>query len=91
MVSKIIFKSKPMIRAPLMSKVVDPVKILGKNVARKKSCQHLFTKIMYMTATIYKILNATETEFRDGTNTHLIVRMADYRKLSYHCTKSHLG
>ena len=31
-------------------------------------------------ATIYKILSVTETEttYRDGTNTHLIVRMADY-------------
>ena len=33
MVSKIIFISKPMIRAPLMSKVGEPVKIFGKNVA----------------------------------------------------------
>ena len=46
----------------------------------KKSCQHLISKIMYLIATIYKILSVTETKFtyRDGTNSHLIVRMADY-------------
>ena len=70
MVSKIIFKSKPMIRTPfLMSKVDDPVK-----------CSAKLSKIMYVIATIYKILGVTETDFtyRDGANTHLIVRMADY-------------
>ena len=42
--------------------------------------KHLISKIMYVIAAIYKILSVTETEFtyRDGTNTHFIVRMADY-------------
>ena len=48
-----------------MSKVGDPVKILGKNVAWKKSSQHLISKIMYVIATIYTIniiLSVTETD-----------------------------
>ena len=41
---------------------------LAKNVAWKKSCQHLITKIMYVTATVYKNLSVTEIKFtyRDG-------------------------
>ena len=52
-----------------MSKVEDSVKYSVK-----------LSKIMYVIATIYKILGVTETDFtyRDGANTHLIVRMADY-------------
>ena len=87
MVSKIIFKNKPMIRAPLMSKVGNHVKILGKNV-HEKSSQHLISEIMYVTATIYKNLSVTETKFtyRDGTHTHLIVRM-----YCHIIVQSHLG
>ena len=35
---------------------------------------------MYVIATIYKILSVTEIEFphRDGTNSHLIVRLSGY-------------
>ena len=41
-------------KGPVVWKVGDPVKILGKNVAwKKKSCQHLISKIIYVTATIY--------------------------------------
>ena len=47
---------------------------------KKKSCHHLISKIKYVIATIYKSLSVTETDFTytDGTNTHLIVGMADY-------------
>ena len=46
---------------------------------KKKSCQHLISKIMYAIATICTILSVTEIEFtsRDGTNTNVILRMAD--------------
>ena len=48
---------------------------------------------MLVIAIIYKILSETETEFtyKDGMNTRLIVRVTDYWKLPYHCTKSYLG
>ena len=80
MASKIILKSKPMTRAPLMSKVGDPVKILGKNVAWKRSCQHLISKLLYVIAIIYK-------KFKRNRNRIHLQRLYKY---SFNCKDGRL-
>ena len=79
MISKIIFKSKLM--APLRSQVGVPVKILVKNVARKKGLSILKSQNNVSDCNnLYKILSENEPDFtyKDGIDTCLIVRVADY-------------